>query len=337
MKRFKLSTTHLILISFLTVIFIGSTLLSLPISSAEGKSVPYIDALFTATSATCVTGLVTVTTAYTWSLFGQVIILILIQLGGLGVITVVSVLMVAANKRISLSNRILIQDSFNLDSLSGIVRFVKKVVKGTLLVEAIGALLYMTVFVPDFGPKGIWMSVFNSVSAFCNAGMDVISDTSICAYSDNLMVNAVTSALIILGGIGFIVWWDVVRIVKERKKLSNLRLHSKIALSTTLALIIAGAVTILIFEYNNPLTMKDFSIGHRIQASLFQSITTRTAGFMSIPQENLTTASSVVSLFLMFVGGSPAGTAGGIKTVTLAVLFMVAMSSVQEKKGSMPF
>ena len=331
-RKIKLSTTHLILLSFLFVILIGSVLLALPISSADGNAVSYIDALFTATTATCVTGLVTVTTATAWSVFGQIVILILIQLGGLGIITVLSGIMIAVNRRIGLNSRILLQDSFNLDSMSGIVRFVKKVVKGTLIVEGVGALIYMTVFVPQFGLKGVWFSVFNSISAFCNAGIDIIADTSLCGYYNNFVVNAVTMTLIILGGIGFIVWWDVIRVVREKKKFKHLRLHSKIAVTTTIVLILSGAAAFFLFEYNNPLTIKEFSLWDKIQASLFQSVTTRTAGFATIPQENLTNASSVMSLLLMFIGGSPVGTAGGIKTVTVAVLLMVAVASAKEKK-----
>lgn len=332
LKRFKFSTTSLILLSFFIVILLGSFLLWLPISSADGKSVSYIDALFTSATATCVTGLVTVTTASTWSFFGQLVILMLIQLGGLGVITAMSVFLIITNKKIGLSKRILIQDSFNLDNMSGLVRFVKNVVKSTLLIELIGALCYMTVFIPEFGIRGIWISVFNSISAFCNAGMDIISETSLYNYYNHPIINLVTMALIFLGGIGFIVWWDVLRIIREKKHIASLRLHTKIVLTTTLILVFIGAAAIFVFEYNNPLTMKDFSLWDKLQASLFQSVTTRTAGFASIPQENLTNASSIVSLFLMFVGGSPVGTAGGIKTVTIAVLIMVAVASVKESK-----
>ena len=331
-KRIKLSTTQLILLSFLFVILLGSVILALPVSSASGKAVSYIDALFTATTATCVTGLVTVATANAWSVFGQFVILILIQLGGLGIVTVISGVMIAAHKRIGLNNRILIQDAFNLDNLSGLVRFVKKVVMGTFIVEGIGALLYMVVFVPELGAKGIWVSVFNSVSAFCNAGMDIISDSSLCAYQNNFIVNFVTMALIFLGGIGFIVWWDVIRVLREKRKLSHLRLHSKIAVTTSLILVFAGALAFFLFEYNNPLTMQSLSLPQKIQASFFQSVTTRTAGFATIPQENLSNASHVMSLLLMFIGGSPVGTAGGIKTVTVAVLVLVAVASAKDKK-----
>lgn len=337
MKRITryLSSTQLILLGFLAIILSGSFILYLPISSASGESVPYIDALFTATTATCVTGLVTLPTVSAWSVFGQVVILLLIQIGGLGVITIATAIMVMLGKRIGIDNRILIQDSFNLTSLSGIVKFVKKVIAGTLVVEGAGALLYMTVFVPDFGLKGIWISVFTSVSAFCNAGMDIISVNSLCDYTLNPIVNLTTSALIILGGIGFVVWWDIGRIIrdKNRRHVRFLTLHSKIALSVTAFLIFVGAVLFFVFEYNNPLTMQNYSLPGKITASIFQSVTTRTAGFATIPQENLTNPSALVSLLLMFIGGSPVGTAGGIKTVTVLVLFATAVSVIKNKRS----
>lgn len=330
----RLSSTQMILIGFLIIILVGSILLSLPVSSATGKSVPYIDALFTATTATCVTGLVTLPTVTAWSVFGQAVILVLIQIGGLGVITVAAGIMLMLGKRIGIDNRVLIQESFNLNSLSGIVKFIKKVIFGTFVVEGIGALFYMTVFIPDFGIKGIWISVFNSVSAFCNAGIDIISENSLCDYALNPVVNITTSLLIILGGIGFVVWWDVARIIKDKKRrhFRFLTLHSKIALLVTAFLIIIGMVLFLIFEYNNPMTMQNYSLIEKIEASFFQSVTTRTAGFATIPQENLTNSSAIVSLLLMFIGGSPVGTAGGIKTVTFIVLFMTAISVVKNKR-----
>lgn len=335
-KIFTLSTTQIILLSFLVAIFLGSILLSLPISSADGKPVPYVDALFTATTSTCVTGLVTLPTATTWSVFGQIVILILIQIGGLGIITIMSGIMLLLNKKIGIGDRLLIQDAFNLNTMSGLVRFVKNVLFGTFIVEGVGAILYMTVFIPQFGAKGIWISVFNAVSAFCNAGIDIIGENSLCNYATNPIVNIVTSLLIILGGLGYVVWWDVIRVFKNRsaknKKIFRyLTLHSKIAITTTLALIFAGAVLVFIFEYSNPLTMGDMSVFDKIQASLFQSVTTRTAGFASVPQENLTNATSFISLMLMFVGGSPVGTAGGVKTVTIAVLFCSAFATVTNK------
>ena len=334
--RFDLTTTQKIMLSFLIVILVGSVLLALPISSASGEAIPYMDALFTATTATCVTGLVTVPTVSTWSIFGQIVILLLIQIGGLGVVTIVTGFAVGMQHRMGIGDSMLIQDAFNLNTMSGMREFVKKVIKGTFIVEAAGAICYMPVFIADYGVRGIWISIFNSISAFCNAGIDIFAEDSLCAYVHNPMINAVTAILIILGGIGYIVWWDVLRVWKDRKKLKGkcwrrLTLHSKIALSVTGVLILAGAVLIFIFEYNNPLTMADYTVGQKIQASLFQSITTRTAGFASIPQQNLSNASSMVSLLLMFIGGSPVGTAGGIKTVTITILVMSAFATIKNQ------
>lgn len=335
-NRFDLSTTQKIMLNFLAAIFAGSILLALPISSASGEAVSYIDALFTATTAVCVTGLVTLPTVSTWSLFGHIVILLLIQIGGLGVITILSGFAAGLQKRMGIGDSMLIQDAFNLNTLSGLKEFVRKVILGTFVVEGIGALLYMLVFVPEFGLKGIWISVFNSISAFCNAGIDIISENSLCNYVHNPIINFVTMGLIFMAGIGYIVWWDVLRVLKNVKKLRwkcfrYLTLHSKIALSSTGILIIAGAVLIFIFEYNNPLTIGEFTIWQKMQASLFQSVTTRTAGFATIPQQNLGNAASMVSLLLMFIGGSPVGTAGGVKTVTIAILFMSAFATIQNK------
>lgn len=324
------------MLSFLVAILVGSLLLSLPISSADGRGVPYLDALFTATTATCVTGLVTVSTAHAWSVFGQIVILFLIQIGGLGIITVMSGLMILLNRKMGIGDRLLIQDAFNLNTLSGLSEFVKKVLIGTFVIEGIGALMYMTVFVPELGARGIWVSVFNSISAFCNAGMDIIGDTSLCNYATNPIINLTTSLLIILGGIGYIVWWDIIRVIGDarggrRRLFSRLTLHSRIAIIATAVLIIGGAVLILLFEYNNPATMADLSWFDKIQVALFQSVTTRTAGFASVPQENLTDPTALVSLLLMFIGGSPVGTAGGIKTVTLVVLISSAIANIKGK------
>lgn len=333
---FKFSTSQIILLSFLLAILVGSVLLALPISSVTGESIPYIDALFTATTATCVTGLVTLPTVTTWSVFGQVVILILIQIGGLGIITIMSAFMILIHRKMGIGDRLLIQDAFNLNTLSGLVIFIKKVLLGTVVVEGVGALLYMSVFVPEFGAKGIWISVFNSISAFCNAGIDIISENSLCDYATNPIINTVTSLLIISGGIGYIVWWDIIRIMKDKRRqgfraVQSLTLHSKIALTTTAILIVVGGLIFFILEYNNPLTIAEYSMFDKVQVSMFQSITTRTAGFATVPQQNLTNASSFVSLLLMFIGGSPVGTAGGVKTVTIAVLIASALATIQNR------
>ena len=336
-KKISLSTTHIILISFLIVILIGSILLTFPISSKNGVSVKYIDALFTATTSTCVTGLVTVPTYSTWSIFGQIVILFLIQIGGLGVVAFMSAFMIIINKKLKLKDFQLIQDAFNLNTMSGLKKFIKQIFLGTLLVELIGAILYMFVFIPDYGIKGVWISIFNSVSAFCNAGMDIIGEVSLCDYATNLLVNITTSLLIVLGGLGFIVWWDVLRVLKQFKIkkfrcFKSLTLHSKIVISSTLALIFGGTLLIFLFEYSNVNTIAGFNIFDKIQISMFQSITTRTAGFAAIPQESLTDQSVIVCMILMFIGGSPVGTAGGIKTITAVSLAAIAIASIQNKK-----
>jgi len=342
MKKIGFTTTQIILLSFILVILIGSALLALPISSADGIPVPYIDALFTATTSTCVTGLVTLPTFSTWSVFGQIVILILIQVGGLGVITIMTGCMLLLNRKLGIGDRLLIQDAFNLNTMSGLVKFVKNVLLGTLIIEGIGAILYMFVFVPEFGEKGIWISVFNSVSAFCNAGIDIIAENSLCNYATNPLINIVTAALVILGGIGYIVWWDLIRVVrsrspKNRKIFRYLTLHSKIAITVTAGLILAGSILIFIFEYANPLTIGKMDLFDKIQVSFFQSVTTRTAGFASVPQEDLTNASAAVSLILMMIGGSPVGTAGGMKTVTIAVLICSAFATIRNKNSASMF
>ena len=341
-KKLALSTTKIILLSFLVTIFVGSVLLALPISSADGKAVPYLDALFTATTSTCVTGLVTLPTVSTWSVFGQIVILLLIQSGGLGIITIMSGLMLLLNRKMGIGDRLLIQDAFNLNTMSGLAKFVKNVLFGTLIIEGIGAVLYMLVFVPEFGAVGIWISVFNSVSAFCNAGIDIIAENSLCNYATNPLINIVTSALVILGGLGYIVWWDVLRVVrsrtqKNRRIFRHLTLHSKIAITVTAVLVFVGAILIFIFEYSNPLTIGEMSLFDKIQVSFFQSVTTRTAGFATIQQENLTNASAAVSIVLMLIGGSPVGTAGGMKTVTVTVLICSALATIRNKNSATLF
>jgi len=340
--RFSLSTTQIILLSFIVAIGVGSLLSALPISAADGHAVPYVDALFTATTATCVTGLVTVPTATTWSVFGQIVILILIQIGGLGIITIMSGFMLMLNRKMGIGDRLLLQDAFNLNTMSGLAKFIRNILLGTLIIEGIGALLYMTVFVPSFGARGIWISVFNAVSAFCNAGIDIIGENSLYDYATNPIINIVTSALIIIGGIGYIVWWDVLRVLrgrtpKNRRVFRHLTLHSKIAIVTTLSLIFGGGLFLFIVEYNNPESIGSLSLIDKIQVSLFQSVTTRTAGFASVPQESLTGAGAILSMILMFIGGSPVGTAGGVKTVTVAVLLCSALSTVRNKQSATLF
>lgn len=336
-KATDFSTTRIIMLGFLLAILIGTALLMLPISHADGQKPSLVDVLFTSTSAVCVTGLLTLNTAATWSAFGQAVILVLIQIGGLGFITVTSGIFIILHKKMNMKNRMLIQDNFNLTGLSGGVRFIKNVIRGTLIAESIGALIYMTVFIPEYGARGIWISVFMAVSAFCNAGIDILGADSLCSYAANPTVNFVTCALVVFGGIGFIVWWDIINTVKKFRQqglraFRHLSLHTKIALSATAILIFGGWVLYLIFEYNNPLTIGNMSFGDKLMVSFFQSVTTRAAGFITVPQENLTNASIIISLPLMFIGGSPSGTAGGVKTVTAAVVIASVLSTIRNRK-----
>ena len=325
----KLSSTQLIIYGFLLLILVGTVLLMLPISWAEGYEISLVDALFTSTTSVCVTGLTTVTTASAWSTFGQVVILCLIQVGGLGIITVITMTMLL------LRQRIFIQESYNLQTLSGMIIFIKRIIKGTFIVEGIGAIFYAIRYVPRFGfKKGVFAAVFNSVSAFCNAGMDIVGETSLEAYATDPIINGVTMVLIILGGIGFVVWFDVIDTYKNlkseggklRRIFSRLTLHSKLAIWVTFVLLLSGTVLFLAFEYNNPQTIGNMNLFEKIQASTFQSVTTRTAGFLTIPQQNFREASTIISILLMFIGGSPTGTAGGVKTTTVAMVILTVFS-----------
>lgn len=341
MKSFRknLSTTQLIALGFFGAIFIGTILLWLPVSSAKGTFTPFVDALFTATTSVCVTGLVTVPTYLHWSFLGKVVILILIQLGGLGVISFTTGAMMLIGRKISLRDRILLEDALNLNTLTGLIKFLRKIFAGTFIVESAGALCYSFVFIPEYGFwRGIWYSIFHSVSALCNAGIDLLGDNSLAAYVTNPWVNLVTMLLIILGGLGFLVWWDILRVIQGVKKrtirpdraFSKLHLHTKLVLLTTLFLIILGAVAVFCLEYDNPGTIGNLNIFEKILASFFQSVTTRTAGFLTFSQANLRSTTVFFCLFLMFIGGSSIGTAGGIKTTTF---IMVVLSTIATVKG----
>ena len=335
-KKKHLTTTQMIILSFLSTIMIGALILMLPISSVNGEITSFVDVLFTATTSVCVTGLVVVTTATHWSLFGQIIILLLIQIGGLGVITITTAVLVALGKKITLSSRLLLEDSLGLDSLKGLVKFMKQIFKGTFIVEGIGALGYSLVFIPEHGVvKGLWFSIFHAISSFCNAGIDIVGEASFIPYVHNVWLNLVTMTLIVLGGLGYIVWWDVIGVWREHMKSSwlglfqSLSLHTKVALTMTAILLIGGTLLILVFEYDNPESMGDFTLGEKVLAAAFQSVTTRTAGAATISQKGLTDPSVFITIFLMFTGGSSAGTAGGIKVTTLAVVLLSVMATVR--------
>lgn len=345
-KIFTFSTTQMIALGFFTAILIGALLLMLPVSSASGEVTPFLDALFTATTSVCVTGLVVVDTFSYWSLFGKIVILLLIQIGGLGVVALTTSVMLIIGRKVTLKDRLLLQDAFNLDTLSGLVKFLRRILKGTFIVEGIGALCYSFIFVPQFGfVKGIWVSVFNAVSAFCNAGIDIIGPNSLMPYVTNPWMNIVTALLIILGGLGFIVWWDIVDVMKAvRSKeiqiqlfFKRLTLHSKIVLVMTSILLFGGTLLILLLEYHNPATIGSYAFGDKLLISFFQSTTLRTAGFATIPQQNFLDSTAFISILLMFIGGSPVGTAGGIKTTTIALVAIATLSTIRGEEDAIAF
>lgn len=337
----RLSSAQVIAGGFLAAILAGAVLLCMPVSSSEGTFTDFVDALFTAATSVCVTGLVTVNTAAHWSLFGKVVILFLIQLGGLGVVTVMTVFLVAAGQRITLRERMMIQESFNTDGLDGLVNMIMRVLRGTLLLEAAGAVGYAFVFIPEYGAlKGAGYAVFHAVSAFCNAGIDVVGDSSLGPYLTNPVINITTCLLIIIGGIGYVVWWDILRVLREKRQrqipkgqcFRRLQLHSKLAIVMTLALVLGGTALFFLLERNNPSTFGSLSLPEQIMAAFFQSVTTRTAGFCTVDQGALTDGSAFITMLLMLIGGSPAGTAGGVKTTTVGMLALVVWASAQKKE-----
>ena len=335
------NTNLIILNGFLVALLVGTILLMLPVSSASGNGTDFITALFTATTSLCVTGLVVVPTYAYWSIFGKVIILILIQLGGLGIISFTIGFLIIIGKKISLKERKMIQESYNLDSAPGILKILRKIFGITLKIEGIGAILYSIQFIPEYGiVKGICYSVFHSVSAFCNAGIDIIGNDSLVKYHGNVLVNFTTVMLIICGGIGFIVWLDIGGIISEirNKKLSpnkfieRMKLHTKLVLITTAILVGGGFLFILLFEYNNPDTLGNMTFGNKCLAALFEAVTLRTAGFITVPQAGFRDGTFMIMCGLMIVGGSPFGTAGGIKTTTLALIFLLTWSTIKGKE-----
>ncbi|WP_448901780.1 TrkH family potassium uptake protein [Eubacterium sp.] len=334
------NTNLIILNGFLVALLVGTILLMLPVSSANGNGTDFITALFTATTSLCVTGLVVVPTYAYWSIFGKVIILILIQLGGLGIISFTIGFLIIIGKKISLKERKMIQESYNLDSAQGVLKILRKIFGITVKIEGIGAILYSIQFIPEYGiVKGICYSVFHSVSAFCNAGIDIIGNDSLVKYQGNVLVNFTTMMLIICGGIGFIVWLDIGGIISEirNKKLSpnkfieRMKLHTKLVLITTAILVGGGFLFVLLFEYNNPDTLGNMTFGNKCLAALFEAVTLRTAGFITVPQAGFRDGTFMIMCGLMIVGGSPLGTAGGIKTTTLALVFLLTWATIKGK------
>nr|WP_279233334.1 TrkH family potassium uptake protein [Acetobacterium tundrae] len=329
------SPTEILICGFALLILCGTCLLMLPISSRSGEGTAFINALFTATSSVCVTGLVVVDTGTYWSVFGQTVMCVLVEIGGLGFMSFATMFFVLAGKRITIKDRILIQSSVNMDSLSGIVKFVKYIFFSSIIIQTVGALLLALVFVPDFGlATGIGYSVFHSVTSFCNAGFDLMGNfKSFTGYADNYLLNIVICSLIVLGGLGFAVTSDLIY-VRKFKKMS---MHSKVVLISTGFLLVFGFIFFIIFEFNNPKTMGNLSLHGKFLASFFQSVTPRTAGSNTIDIAGLTEPSIFLTILLMFIGASPGSTGGGVKTTTVAVLLMTVGSVLKGKKDVVVF
>ena len=333
----RLSQTQFIILGFLIIIVVGTFLLMFPISSADGSFTSFADCVFTAVSATCVTGLVVVDTFTHWSVFGQIVILCLIQVGGLGFITIGVMFSMILRRRIGLKTRGLLQESVNTLKIGGIIKLTKKIIKGTLFIEAIGALILGIRFSFDYGPiRGMYYGLFHSVSAFCNAGFDLMGINepycSLTRYVGDPVVNITVMALIIIGGIGFIVWDDI---TTNKLNFKKYMLQTKVVLVTTAVLVLGGGLLFFATEFNN--TMAGMNPGTRILASLFSSVTARTAGFNTVDTAALTGGSKILTVVLMFIGGSPGSTAGGIKTTTIFVLLINLFSGISTGKGGSVF
>lgn len=325
-----LTSFQIIILGFAGVILLGALILMLPISTRENIVTPFNETLFTATSAVCVTGLVVHDTGSYWSDFGKVVIITLIQIGGLGVVTVAASLALISGRRISLIQRSAMQEAIAAPKVGGIVRLTGFVLRITFLIELIGALIMMPVFCRDYGIRGIWISVFHSISAFCNAGFDLLGTVqnpyvSITDYSDNPVISLTIALLIIVGGIGFLTWDDI---RAHRLRLKNYRMQSKVILITTVILIITPTVYYYIFDFS------EYAVKERILVSFFQAVTPRTAGFNSVDLTRLSSVGQSIMIILMLIGGSPGSTAGGMKATTVAVLFGNARAIFAKKESA---
>lgn len=326
--RKKISPFQTILLGFAGIILLGSFLLSLPIASKSGKWTPYIDALFTSASATCVTGLIAYDTATHWSIFGQIVIILLIQTGGMGIISVAAAFAILSGKKIGLFGRNIMKEAISAPNVGGIVRLTGFAIKGVLLVELVGAIALLFPFCRDYGAEGIYLAIFHSVSAFCNAGFDLFGDksgqfSSLTAYKSDPAVNIVIMLLIIIGGIGFLTWEDV---IKHKWRFKKYRMQSKLIIITSAALILVPSIYFFCFEYT------DSPLNERILMSLFQAVSPRTAGFNTSDLTSLTDAGIALTIVLMLIGGASGSTAGGMKVSTFAILLASARSVFQRKR-----
>ncbi len=335
LKKRKLSSSQIILLGFLGVIAVGTFLLMLPCSKAGAGGAPFLDALFTATSAVCVTGLVTNDTATYWSAFGQAVLLCLIQTGGLGVITIAIFVTRLSGRKIGLMQRSTMQESIAAPQMGGIVRMVGFILKMVVIIELLGAAALLPVMIMEFGVgKGIWYAVFHSISSFCNAGFDLMGIkeqySSLTSYTGNVVVNVVVMLLIVTGGIGFLTWDDIKR---NRLHLRRYRMQSKVVLSVTCVLLLLPAIYFYFSEFGTPV-WEGMSTGERILAALFQSVTTRTAGYNTVDLTKLTESGQMIMIILMLIGGSPGSTAGGMKVTTFAVLFATAIAVFRRRPNA---
>ena len=332
MKK-KISSIRIIAFGYMLFVLAGALLLTLPFASKSGQSAGFLNALFTATSSSCVTGLVVLDTATSWSVFGQAVIILLIQVGGLGFMTIATMFSIAFKRHIGLRARLTMVESINNDNIGSILSLTKTIVIGTAIIESIGAAILATRFIPEFGTaKGIWYSVFHSISAFCNAGFDLMGIyepySSLSNYAGDVVVNVTVMLLITIGGIGFFVWDDI---HKNKLKFKKFALHTKIVLTVSAILTFGGAILFFIFERNH--TNANLSFGQSILTSFFDSITARTAGFNTTDTAALSPASKMLTVFLMFIGGSPGSTAGGMKTTTLAVIAISTFNGIRRRQS----
>lgn len=328
-SRWKLSPYQILSASFAALIFFGACLLSLPISSASGQSTNFIDALFTATSAVCITGLIVVDTGTYWSLFGQLVIIVLVQAGALGIMTMTTLIALLIGKKINLRQRLLMQESLNQLTLSGIVRITIYILKMTLLIEFIGGTILALRWYSEYGPFSIYLGYWHSISSFCNAGFDLLGNSeSLTNYVSDFTINITIALLVLLGGMGF----GVIADIWTTRRFARLSLHTKLVVVTSLVLLLAGTVVIFLLEYNNPATLGPLSWQDKILSSFFQSVTTRSAGYNTISISSLETATLFFMSILMFIGAAPGSTGGGIKTSTFAVLMLVVWAIIRGKQ-----
>lgn len=332
-QKIKLNPPAVLAMGFASLILIGSILLNLPMATKSGESIGYLNALFTSSSAVCVTGLVVVNTGEFWSLFGQIVIIVLIQMGGLGFMTMATIVALILGKKISLKERLIIKEQLNQSSMSGLVRLTRHVIFLTFFVEALGAVLLSTKFIPLYGnAKGIWFSIFHSVSAFCNAGFD-ITGNSIVPFQNDVFINLVISALIIIGGIGFAVIFDI----SKNRKFSRIGLHSKIVLTMTITLLVLGTIIFYLIEIHNPNTLANLSGKSKLLSSFFQSVVTRTAGFNSLDTSAIRDTSAFLFIIFMFIGAAPGSTGGGIKVTTFGAIVLATITSVKGERDVVAF